>query len=309
MSYIVKVKKISVVNEVGDRVVVINCYILDSAGTAIKSIDGGEIGFDIRAPKSAPLSDPILTNYLPDLAKDQIKKKYNRYLTVTTTPTHGSNKLLFNASDIDKLFTGLTVTGPGITSATTLTSITTPTEIQLSSNLTLQLTGSTTSPSLTPTGTTTLDSAIITLMSSTTGIVGGMFVSGTGIPYGSTVLSVNSASSITLTQKATASNSGVTFTITTVADSIYLTTVIALFTSTVYEGLTISGTSIPRNTTIDEVINSTKVKLTNNATGASTSTRTISGSPVYYFDTSNIVFDTSELSNISDLPLINFDQL
>jgi hypothetical protein len=138
-----------------------------------------------------------------------------------------------------------------------------------------------------------------------------MSVTGTGIPYGSTILSINSSVSINITQNATASGTGNTFTFKTVADSIYLTTTPPYFNSTVYEGLTVTGPStIPRNTKIDQVITTTKVKLTNNTTDTASGTTTISGgSFIYYFDTVNLSLDTSELSNISDLPLIYFTNL
>ena len=309
MAYKVKVKKISVANEAGDRVVIIHCYLMDSSGTPFKSIDGGDIGFDVRVPKSAPVPNPVPTVYLPNLAKAQIAIKYNRYLTVTSTPTHGGNKLLFSSNNVDKLFTGLTVTGAGLATPATLSSITGPTEIQLSANLNLQVTGGTTAPSLTYTGTTVLDSTTISSMSGTTNIASGMVITGTGIPYGTTVLSVVSSSSITITQKATVSGTA-TFTFSTNPESAYLNATTPYFTSTVYEGLMISGTSIPRDTTINEVITTSKISLSNNATGSSSSqVYSISGSPIYYFDTANLTLDTSELTAISQLPIINFANL
>jgi len=309
MAYKVKVKRISVVNEAGDRVVIIHCYLMDSNGTPFKSIDGGDIGFDIRAPKSAPIPNPVPTTYLPNLAKEQIAIKYNRYLTVTSTPTHGGNRLFFSSTNVEKLFTGLTVTGPGLTSPTTLSSITGSTEIQLSTTLNLHVIGSTTAPSFSYTGTTVLDSTTIASMSSTANITSGMLITGTGIPYGTTVLSVVSSDTITITQRATVSGTA-TFTFSTDPESAYLNITTPYFASTVYENLTISGTSIPRDTTINEVISTTKIKLSNNATGSSSSqTYNISGSPIYYFDTSNLTLDTSELTAISELPIINFANL
>lgn len=309
MSYKVKVKKIGIVNEAGDRVVLITCYLVDPFGIALKAVDGS-ITFDVRVPKSAPIPDPVLINYLPNLAVAQIAKKYNRYLTATSTPIHGSNKILFKSTDVDKLFTGLTVSGPGIATTANLNSISAPTEIQLSSNLTLQIPTSTTAPFLTKTGDTTIDSNVLTNLSNTTGLIGGMFITGTGIPYGSTILAINSSTSITITQKATSGGTGNTFTFTTVTDSIYLTTTAPYFYSTIYENLTVVGpNTIPKNTTIEEVISTTKVKLTNNATDTASGTTTISGSFNYYFDTVSLTLDTSELSNISETPLIYFENL
>jgi len=307
MAYIVKVKKISVVNETGDRVVLVNCYLSDSYGTVFKSVDGS-IGFDIRAPKSS-LPSSAYGTYLTNLAKDQISKKYSRYLTVSTTPTHGSDRLLFASTDTAKLFIGLTVMGPGITSSTTLTSITSATEIKLSSTLVLQVTGNTTAASFTKTGTTTLNSTTISNMSDITNISAGMSISGLGIPYGTTVLSLLSTTSISITQQATSTNTGATYTFNTDPNSIYLNiTSPASYFSTIYEGLAITGTNIPRNTTIATEISTTKVQLSNNTTGTVTgATYTIAGSPVYYFDASNLTLNTTEVANVANI--INFPNL
>jgi hypothetical protein len=308
MGYKVKVKKISVVNESGDRVVVLNCYLADSAGVAVKSLDGGAIGFDVRAPNSS-IPEPMTPTYLDDLVKAQIAVKYNRYLLATVVPVHGSKKLSFSSSDIEKLFIGLVVTGPGIASSATVASITSPTEIQLSSSLALQLVGSTTSPSFTLSGSTVLDSTTVTV-SSTANIVNGMNISGTGIPYGSIVTSVATGTTVIINQKATATGSA-TYTFSTVSDSVYLNATSSYFNSLLYEDLTISGPStIPRDTTILEVISATKIKLSNNATGtASSQTCTISGYPTYYFDAASLTLDLSEVEEIVNEPIINFSNL
>jgi len=308
MSYKVKVKKTSIVHEAGDRVLVMNCYLADSAGVAVKSIDGGEIGFDVRAPSSS-LPDPVTTTYLVDLVKKQIAIKYNRYLMVTTKPTHNTNKLIFNSSDVDKLFIGLTITGPGISTSETLTSITSTTEIQLSGTLALQVTGSTTAPSFTLSGTTTLDSTTVGV-SSTANLVNGMNISGTGIPYGSIITSIVNSVSILINQKATATGTP-TLTFSTVANSIYFDATSSYFNSLLYEGLTISGPStIPRDTTISQVVSATKIQLSNNATGsASGQIATISGYPTYYFDAAYLTLDVTEVEEIYTLPIINFENL
>jgi hypothetical protein len=60
----------------------------------------------------------------------------------------------------------------------------------------------------TPTGNTTNGSELITGMSSTTGLYAGQVITGTGIPSGTTIISVDSASQITLSKLATATNAG-----------------------------------------------------------------------------------------------------
>lgn len=66
---------------------------------------------------------------------------------------------------------------------------------------------------VTPTGTTSSGSFQITSLSAATGVAVGMSISGTGIPAGSVVASVDSATAITISKAATASGSGVTLTL------------------------------------------------------------------------------------------------
>jgi len=452
MSYKVKVKKIGIVNEAGDRVVLLTCYLVDSLGVALQAVDGS-ITFDVRVPKSK-IPTLNLPSDLIGLVKNQIAVKYNRYLTVTYTPTHASNRLLFSSTDVSKLFTGLTVTGPGIptsyfstsatgnttvssgiitsiatygivsgmlitgtgipsgtfvstvspssitisqnatvtgtgtfvfSSPTILNSITTPTEIQLSIPLVLQLASATVSPSLTATGNTTIDSFtytgnttinnstisgitttagimpgmtitgagisssttvltvltnsitisqnatatatgvtltfsgytysnVITGMSSTTNIATGMSISGTSIPYGSTVLTINSSTSITINQKATAINTGITFTFSTVANSIYLNLSTFTFTgntingsnvitnmsgvSNIVAGTLISGTGIPASSFVLSV-SSTSITISQNATATNTGT-TFTFTPSYFNST---IYEGLSISGFSS-PII-----
>lgn len=71
---------------------------------------------------------------------------------------------------------------------------------------------------VTVTGDTTISTAIISNISSTANIEVGSSISGTGIPASTVVLSVDSASQVTIDQNATASNSGVTLTISNRTD-------------------------------------------------------------------------------------------
>ena len=70
----------------------------------------------------------------------------------------------------------------------------------------------------TVTGDTSIGSAIILNVSDTTKLVVGMPVSGTGIPAGSVILTIDSTTQITLDQNATANGSGVTLTINSGSD-------------------------------------------------------------------------------------------
>jgi prepilin-type N-terminal cleavage/methylation domain-containing protein len=74
------------------------------------------------------------------------------------------------------------------------------------------MTNSPEGPSATPTGTTTSGSATVSGLSSTSGISVGMYISGPGIPVGSTVSSI-SGTSITISQTAIATAAGVALTI------------------------------------------------------------------------------------------------
>jgi hypothetical protein len=101
---------------------------------------------------------------------------------------------------------------------------------------------------VTPTGTTVNTNFTLTALSSTAGIVVGMAVSGTGIAAGSVVASIDSSTQITISKAATASNSGVTFTIA--GDTFK----IALFKQTVsgtYGAATVNYTDMTGNS--DEV--------------------------------------------------------
>ena len=69
-------------------------------------------------------------------------------------------------------------------------------------------------------GTTTTGSPIVTLISSTSGLTAGMYVSGSGIPAGAEILSVDSGTQITLTDNVT---TGGTLTITPATPDGYLT--------------------------------------------------------------------------------------
>lgn len=64
------------------------------------------------------------------------------------------------------------------------------------------------------TGSTTNGSAIVTALSSTTGMYIGMAVSGAGIPGGATILSIQSAAQVTLSANATNTAAGVSLTFT-----------------------------------------------------------------------------------------------
>ena len=303
--YTLKVKKISVNNEAGDTTVIVTCYLLDSNNISFKNSNGEVDTLTIRAPKSSiPLSGYLA--YLTGLATAQIAYKYNKDLSATGV--HNSNQLTLSEMDLKNLFIDLRVSGVGITSTLDLDSITSVSNIKLSGNVTLQFTGNTTSPTFTKTGDTTISTNVISNMSSTTGILGGMVVTGTGIPNGAVVVSILSSTDIVISQNALASNAGITLTFSTDSNSQYLTSLSpAIFTSK-YEGLTITGPSIAKSTTILEVVSTSTVKLSQNATGGTTGgTYLISGTPIYHFDTAGLTVDYTSLQKVVDI--IDFSNL
>lgn len=78
------------------------------------------------------------------------------------------------------------------------------------------------------TGNTTNASAVITSVSSTAGLSIGTLVSGTGIPAGSYIVSIDSTTQITLNNAATATNAGITISRYTVAAGMVPTKTLAL---------------------------------------------------------------------------------
>ncbi|MCK4983290.1 MAG: collagen-like protein, partial [Victivallaceae bacterium] len=74
---------------------------------------------------------------------------------------------------------------------------------------------------ITPTGDTTSGSAVITNISSTTGLAAGMLVTGTGIAADSAIVSIDSGTQITLSENATATGTTITLTCKSVAPQVY----------------------------------------------------------------------------------------
>ena len=108
--------------------------------------------------------------------------------------------------------TGWLVSGPGIPANTTIVSVDSSSQITLSQNATSNNAGAILSFSVNTTGNTTKNSAIVTGIPSTSGFQTGWDVSGAGIPSGATISSVDSATQIHISSKATATGSGVALT-------------------------------------------------------------------------------------------------
>ena len=190
--------------------------------------------------------------------------------------TNGSSTLTFTSpvvtglSSTANLFVGESVTGTGIPAGTTISAINSSTQITLSQSATTNGSSS-----------LTFSSPVVTGLSSTTNLLVGETVTGTGIPAGTTIAAINSSTQITLSQGATAGGStsltiisptvtGLTTVLTgnTTSGS---PTVTGLSTTTnLVVGEPVSGTGIPSGTTITQ-INSTSLTITlsQNATATS----------------------------------------
>ena len=107
---------------------------------------------------------------------------------------------------------GWSVTGTGIPANTLIASVDSPTQIRLSQNATFPLETVLTFTAASS-GNTTTGSNIITAIPSTAGFEAGWGVAGAGIPTGSTITSVDSATQIRINNVATATAVGVSLTL------------------------------------------------------------------------------------------------
>ena len=139
-------------------------------------------------------------------------------INFTGTLTTGSASITAISSTTG-LVAGESITGPGIPAGTTIQTVNTsnasmtlsaPATASGSQSLTATAVQDSTTAFPQPvvfTGTLTSGTASVTDIGSTTGLVAGQIVSGTGIPSGTTILTVNNSTTITLSANATASGS------------------------------------------------------------------------------------------------------
>jgi hypothetical protein len=131
--------------------------------------------------------------------------------TLTFSTTNGSN--VITGTDTTGLIVGQTITGTGIPASTTISSIVVNTSVTISNNATITGTATNVLGTLTTNlkGNITNGSAVVTTITpNTTGLVAGQAIKGTGIPVDTTILSVDSASQITLSANATATTTALT---------------------------------------------------------------------------------------------------
>src|SRR5207302_1054230 len=96
-------------------------------------------------------------------------------------------------------------------------------------------------------------SILLTNLSSTTNLVVGMPVTGTGIPNNTTISSIINNTSIALSNAATATGTGVTFTFTSGITTAASNVVIVSSTTGLVAGMQVTGPGIAPNTTITAV--------------------------------------------------------
>ena len=300
MAYILRVKVIDVVNEPNDVAVEMVSHLTDDFGVPFVDSATSRIDeFTVRAPKSSVPGSGLLA-YLTALAVDQIALKYDKELSATGADT--SDELTLSTADVTALFTDLLVDGPGLTAPASLDSIISGTQILLSAALDLEYTADTTNRDFTKTGDVVLDDNVISSMSDTTGIEQGMNILGTGIPAFATVSSVISGTSIAITQNAVVSAGGTTLTFSIDPDSFLLTAVTPAILTDRYVGMVVDGPDIPTGTTVVEVNSTSELVLSEPATGDNTTaTYTITGAATYFFDTSGLTIDFTDLQRVIDI--------
>ncbi|MBM4071786.1 MAG: DUF4214 domain-containing protein [Planctomycetes bacterium] len=119
----------------------------------------------------------------------------------------------------------------------------------------------------------------------TTNLVAGMTVTGPGMAIGAKVVSIDSATQLTLSQLATATLNGVALTYATTNLFVQTqngttngtTTLTGLNTSKLTVGMAVVGTNIPLGTVIVNILSSSSVLLSNSATGSGTVALTFKG--------------------------------
>jgi len=309
MSYILRVKIIGVSNEAGDVAVNMQCHLTDTTGIPFTTSGTNSFGtldeFVVRAPKSSIPGTGRLA-YLTALAADAIALKYDANLDATGED--GSDVLVMETTSVDRIFLDLLVDGPGVTTPTPLISVLSTTNVLLTDPLILEFTGDAVSNEIAVTGDLTLDDNTITSMSSTTGLADGMFISGPGIPSFATIVSITAADEIIISQNALLTSVTAALVFTDNPDSEFLTSVTPAILSDRYVGMSIVGAGLPDNTTIAEVISSSEARLSTLATSTETTeTYAITGTASYFFDTSGLTVDYTDLQRVLDI--VDFDLL
>ncbi len=140
-----------------------------------------------------------------------------RAKTVASAATDTTTQTI-TVANTSGLALGSFVTGSGVPVGATITSILDATRFTISatptataSGLTLQIFKTPTDTENVLTGGATNNTVSTITVADTTGLTAGMFITGTGIPAGTTITQVQGANTILISNPATATNSGLTF--------------------------------------------------------------------------------------------------
>jgi len=251
--------------------------VTNTANTAITGIvvSGNNVINTVSNVTGLAVGQPITGTFIPALS--YITNVGTNTLTISNKPTASSqvtptgivtsgSATVGNVSSLSGVLVGQPITGTGIPAGTTITAAS-GTTITLSANATASSTAK-------PTGVLTSGSAIITSVSSLSGLINGQPITGTGIAAGTTIVST-SGTTITMSANAT-SNSALTttytFTAFTVAGSPTVTPTGSI--NGLVVGQAVTGPGIPAGTKIVTLDSSGTVTLSANATVTSTATPT-----------------------------------
>jgi len=191
--YYLQVQSIQVLQETGGTAVSLVSYLVGISGEPFLNSSVAIDTFVIRAPKvNFPGSGYY--SFLAGLAQTAIEEKYAS--SITGTGVHGSKSISMSNTDLSKLFAGVGLTGAGIVN-------------------------------LSRTGNISTGSNTVNNLSSTTNVVKGMAVTGTGIPVGTIITNI-SGTTLTLSQSATATQVGASLTIIPVVEALLSDTYIQM---------------------------------------------------------------------------------
>jgi len=207
----------------------------------------------------------------------------------TTTPT-----ILTGVSSVAGLLPGQPITGTGIPALTIITAVGT--------NTVTTSNAATVSSVVAPTGLVAQGSNIVTSVSSTSGVVVGASISGTGIPTGATVTALSS-SNFTITFSGSPATATSTATATPTGALVNGSPIISYLSSVtnLNAGQTITGTGIPNGTTILSVNSSAlTLVMSANATATTNITTGAAATPAGILTAgNNVIVSVANTTNVA----------
>jgi len=207
----------------------------------------------------------------------------------TTTPT-----ILTGVSSVAGLLPGQPITGTGIPALTIITAVGT--------NTVTMSNAATVSSVVAPTGLVAQGSNIVTSVSSTSGVVVGASISGTGIPTGATVTALSS-SNFTITFSGSPATATSTATATPTGALVNGSPIISYLSSVtnLNAGQTITGTGIPNGTTILSVNSSAlTLVMSANATATTNITTGAAATPAGILTAgNNVIVSVANTTNVA----------